>query len=191
MLALGNGQLILLDPTTLDKTKELIPEARVAIESVQGSPDGSQFALLYKDETLRLLDTKSGSVSRPSIRGQGTVSAVSFDADKLLVADREDRVTQYSLDGLSSLESYSPAGTWMQNIWRYGVQPLYYVFPKPGEFYKVVAHLSSASDAQQNRDVDLTFQEVRPNPWSPLINGSVFMALMLGISCLTFARTDY
>ena len=191
VLALGNGQLILLDSTTLEKTKELLPETRVGIDSIQGSPDGSRFALLYKDETLRLLDAESGTVNRPSILGQGTISAVCFDADSMLVADREDRVTEYSLDSLSSQSTHSPAGTWMQKAWRWGVKPLYYVFPKPGEFYKVVSHLSSSSDAEQNKDIDLTFQDVRPNPWSPLISGLAFMTLMLGISCLTFARTDY
>ena len=79
----------------------------------------------------------------------------------------------------------------MQKAWRYGIQPLYSVFPKPGEFYKVVTHLSSSNDSQTNRDVDLTLQDVEPNPWSPLVSGLAFMGVMLGLACLVFARTDY
>lgn len=191
VLALGNGQVILLDAKTLAKKSESTPETRVAIQSVTGSLDGRLFALLYRDETLRLVDASDGSVQKPYLRGQGTISAVYFDAENMIVADREDRVTHYTIDDLALQETRSPSGTWMQKTWRYGIKPLYSVFPKPGEFYKVVTHLSSSNDAEANRDVDLTFQDVQPNPWSPLISGLVFMGVMLGIASLLFARTDY
>ena len=191
VLALGNGQVILLDSKTLAKKNESLPDTRVGIQKVTGSPDGRWFALLYRDETLRLIDATDGSVRKPSIRGQGSISAADFDGEQILVADREDRVTSYTIDGLASQETRSPAGTTMQKAWRYGIKPLYNVSPKPGEFYKVVTHLSSSSDSETNRDVDLTLQDVQPNPWSPLINGLVFMGVMLGIACLVFARTDY
>ncbi|QEG25219.1 ABC transporter permease [Mariniblastus fucicola] len=191
LLALGNGQVILIDAATLEKKNEYLPESRVAIESVSGSPDGRWYSLLYKDETLRLVDTEKDRVEKPSVRGQGSISAVHFGAGEMFVADRTDRVTGYDLKDMTRKETKSPTGTWMQRTWRYGIKPLYFAFPKPGEFYKVVTHLSSSSDAQHNPDIDLTFQEVRPNPWSPLISGLVFMAVMLTISCLTFSRTDY
>ena len=191
LLALGNGQVILLDANTLAKKSECLPSTRVAIQKVVGSQDGRWFALLFGDETLQLIDASDGSVRKPSIRGQGDISAVGFEEEEMLVADRQDRVTSYTIDGLSSQESLSPGGTGMQKAWRYGIQPLYSVFPKPGEFYKVVTHLSSSNDSQTNRDVDLTLQDVEPNPWSPLVSGLAFMGVMLGLACLVFARTDY
>jgi len=191
VLGLGNGKVILLDAQTLEKKSESSPETRVAIRSVTGSTDGRWFALLYGDETLRLIDAADGSVSKPAVRGQGLISAVSFNSKNMLVADREDRVTSYAIDGLVRGETRSPAGTTMQKAWRYGINPLYSVFPKPGEFYKVVTYLSSSNDSETNQDVDLTFQAVQSNPWSPLVSGLVFMGVMLGIACLVFARTDY
>jgi ABC-type transport system involved in multi-copper enzyme maturation permease subunit len=191
MLAFGNGKVILLDAESLEKKDEFIPETRVAIDSIQASPDGRRFSLLYKNETLRLVDVENSAVQKPGVRGQGSISSVHFDNTKMYVADRTDRITDYDLTNLSAGESFSPPGTMMQKAWRYGIKPLYYAFPKPGEFYKVVSHLSSSTDAANNTDVDLTLQSVRPNPWSPLFSGLAFMAVMLGISCLTFARTDY
>lgn len=191
LLALGNGQVIALDSESLEKKFELLPESRVGVESIAGSKDGRWFSLLYRDETVRMLDVENETASKPSFRGQGSISAIQFTDDKVLVADRTDRVTSYQLDGFVKEESKAPSGTWMQKAWRYAIKPVYFAFPKPGEFYKVVTHLSSSRDAERNRDVDLTFQKVRPNPWSPLISGLVFMAVMLAISCITFSRTDY
>lgn len=79
----------------------------------------------------------------------------------------------------------------MDNAYRYVIKPLYFAFPKPGEFYKVVTYLSGSADAERNPDVDLTILNPSPNPWSPLTSGLAFMAVMLGLSCLTFSRTDY
>jgi ABC-type transport system involved in multi-copper enzyme maturation permease subunit len=191
VLALGNGQVILLDSATLEKSKEYLPESRVAVQAISGSLDGRWFSLLYRDGSLRLVDIKNEKVSKPSVRGQGNISAIQFSASYLLIADRTDRVTKYDIENLSRSESNAPSGTWMQKAWRYAIKPLYFAFPKPGEFYKVVSHLSSSADAEQNTDVDLTFQKLRPNPWSPLISGLVFMAVMLCLSCLVFSRTDY
>ncbi len=191
VLALGNGQVILLDSQTLEKKNEFLPETRVAVGSLSGSEDGKFFSLLYRDNTLKVIDVDQERVFSPAVGGQGGISAVHFSGDDVLVADRTDRVSRYSLADFSKGSVFSPSGTWMQKTWRYGIKPLYFAFPKPGEFYKVVSHLSSSNDSQHNPDVDLTLQDPRPNPWSPLISGLVFMGVMLGISCLVFSRTDY
>ena len=191
LLALGNGQVIVLDAANLETKHKYLPETRVAIDSISASPDGRWFSLLYKDETLRLFDADNPGIVKPSIRGQGSISAIHFDSSSMFVADRTDRVTQYALDDFSEEETWSPEGTWFTKAWRYGIKPLYAAFPKPGEFYKVVGHLSNSNDSRHNADVDLTLQPIRPNPWSPLISGLAFMAVVLGISCLVFSRTDY
>ena len=192
LLVLGNGQVILIDGETLKEKKGYLPNSRFAADSVTASADGRWFAVCYRNETVWLLDTQDDSrMYLSNVRGQGSISAVAFTDNKMLVADRTDRVTAYDLDSFSSTDVYSPAGSALDNAWRYGIKPLYFAFPKPGEFYKVVSYLSSSSDTSTNLDVDLAFQEPTPNPWSPLTSGLVFMGVMLFISCIVFMRTDY
>lgn len=109
----------------------------------------------------------------------------------MIVADRTDRITAYNPGDLSDTGQWSPSGSFMDNLWRYGVKPLYTIFPKPGEFYRVVSHLSNANDTSENPDVDLEFNSETQNPWSPLISGVNFMVVMLIMSCLWFWRSDY
>lgn len=192
LVVLGNGQIISLDAETLQEKNGYLPETRFAAETVTASADGRWFAVCYRNETLWLLDTENDeTMYRSRVRGQGSISTVSFDDSKMYVADRTDRVTAYDLDSFNATETFTPNGTLMHNAWRYGIKPLYFAFPKPGEFYKVVSHLSSASDTSTNLDVDLAFQETPTNPWSPLTSGLTFMAVMLMLSCLVFSRTDY
>ena len=192
LLVLGNGQIISLDAATLQKKKEYLPEVSFAVDSVAASPDGRWFAVTYVNETVWLLDTQNdGQMKKAPVGGQGSISAVYFDDDSMLVADRTDRVSKYSLSDFSKDETFSPGGDWMAKAYRYGIKPLYFAFPKPGEFYKVVSHLSSSGDTKRNPDVDLSKRDASSDPWAPLTSGLAFMAVMLAISCFTFSRTDY
>ena len=192
LLVLGNGQIISLDASTLQKKKDYLPVVSQPVDSVVASPDGRWFAVSYRNETVWLLDTENDAeMSKAPVGGQGSISAVHFENDKMIVADRTDRVTTYSLADFSKGEVRTPTGTWMDNAYRYGIKPLYFAFPKPGEFYKVVTHLSSSGDSKRNPNVDLTTRDSSSNPWSPLTSGLTFMAVMLGLSCLVFSRTDY
>ncbi len=192
LLVLGNGQIISVDATTLRKKKDYLPEVSHPVDSVVASPDGRWFAVLYRNETVWLLDTENdAAMTKARVGGQGSISAVHFNDDEILVADRTDRVTSYSLSDFSKREARTPSGSYMDKAYRYAIKPLYFAFPKPGEFYKVVSYLSSSSDTKRNPDVDLTTRDSSSNPWSPLTSGLTFMAVMLGLSCLTFSRTDY
>ena len=192
LLVLGNGQIISLDAATLQKKKDYLPEVSFAVDSVEASPDGRWFAVSYVNETVWMLDTENDDqMKKASVGGQGTISAVYFDDDSMYVADRTDRVSKYALSDFSKEETFSPGGDMMANAYRYVIKPLYFAFPKPGEFYKVVTHLSSSGDATRNPDVDLTRRDGSTDPWAPLTSGLIFMAIMLLISCVTFSRTDY
>lgn len=87
----------------------------------------------------------------------------------------------------------SPGGGFIQKFYRYAVKPFYRVCPKPGEFYKVVTHLSNTSDTLRGNhvDVDLTEVPYQTSPLSPLWSGLAFMFAMLLIGCLVFHFKDY
>ena len=193
VLALGNGQIITLDGPTLKEKKGYLPESKFGITSVRGSWDGRWFAFSYRNEFLWLLDTENeATMFQAKVKGQGSISAVSFTADnQMIIGDRTDRVTTYDLPDFKAVDTFSPGGTMLDKSYRYAIRPLYKVCPKPGEFYKVVSHLSATNDTKRNPNVDLRTQDSSTDPWSPLISGLVFMFGMLALSCFVFWRTDY
>ena len=111
--------------------------------------------------------------------------------NKLWVADRTDRLTQYNLQTGESQQQFVPGGGWLEKTYRYFLVPFYRICPKPGEFYKLVTHLSTAGDSEQNKDVDLRNSVERTNPWSPLWSGLAFMVALLVLACLIFQFKDY
>ena len=115
-----------------------------------------------------------------------------FDSENnLAVVTRTDRVTIYDPGSLSNLEQASPKGYVLKNMYYLGVKPLYQIFPKPGEFYKLVSHLASSRQTKTNQNLDLTTTMEPEKPWEPFKSGLVFMMVMVALSCIVFVRTDY
>lgn len=194
MLAFGNGKIIEYDANTLEKRTEHQPETRSAIESISASPDGKYVGAYYRNGNLWILDrTRSDEFTLASVNGQGSINAFAFgDQGKLWVAENTDRLTMYNLAADTSGNRLAPGGTWYEKAFRWAIAPMYRAFPKPGEFYKVVSHLSSAGDAETNLDVDLRINPLEnANPWAPLWSGLGFMLGMLIIASTYFHFKDF
>ncbi len=195
VLALGNGDIILVDATTLKEKSRFRPESNYAVDAIAGTSDGQQFFLLMGNQRLWMLDTETNKLSRAAVTGQGEISAANVNQNgesfELAVADRTNRLTRYRLPSLEVIDTKTPPENMIERIYRMVVRPLYRLWPKPGEFYKVVAYLSSSGNSDTNRAVDLRQQPKYQNPFSPLTSGLAFMAVMLLISCVYFTRKDY
>jgi ABC-type transport system involved in multi-copper enzyme maturation permease subunit len=192
VLVLGNGQVITVDAKTMVEKNGYLPETRSAVEQLEASPDGRWVAIVYKNGHLWLLDNQNDAKIKPAdFRGQGTISAVNFVGNQIWIADRTDRATLYDLESGKEVKKCDPKGDWFKFAYRYVLSPLYKVFPKPGELYKIATHLSSTSDTRYNREVDLTRAVESKDPWSPLWSGLGFMVAVLAIACITFSRKDY
>ena len=192
VLALGNGDIILVDSTTLKETGRYRAESNYAVESIAGTPDGHQFFLQTGNQRLWMLDAEAGKLSRAPVTGQGDISAVSVNPNgQLAVADRTNRLTHYELPSFKVIDTKTPSEEIIEKMYRLVVRPLYRLWPKPGEFYKVVTYLSSSGSSETNRAVDLRQQPKYQNPFAPLTSGLAFMAVMLLISCVYFSRKDY
>jgi hypothetical protein len=193
VVASGNGQVITFDATTLEEQMGFVPEKRFGIRALKGSRDGRWFGLLYSNDKLWLLDTQQpDELQQTPVTGQGAIASFNFSADsQLCVVDREDRLSCYSPDSMELGERYDATGDFVKKAYRYALDPVYRVFPKPGEFYKLVNHLSAARDVEQTKNLDLIGTNTPPNPYSPLWSGLAFMVFMLLVSCLTFQFKDY
>ncbi len=193
LVAFGNGKIITIDAETLQERNEFQPESRSAVRQVAGSPDGRYLCTLYRNGNLWLLDTENGDqMQKAKVSGQGQIGTFAFgDQNQLWVSDNTDRATQYDLATGTRVLRHSPSGDWIANTYRYVLRPFYRVCPKPGEFYKVVTHLSAAGDTSSNENVDLNRTLQASDPWQPLISGAAFMFAMLALGCLVFQFKDY
>lgn len=193
LLAFGNGKIITIDAAELTERNEYQPESRSAIQQVGGSPSGQYFLALYRNGNLWLLDKENEQqMQKASVVGQGEVSTFAFgENDRLWVSDNTDRATEYDLSSGSKEVRLSPTGGWVERLYRMALRPFYKICPKPGEFYKVVTHLSSSGDTEKNENVDLNKTLQASDPWSPLWSGLAFMLAMLGLGCLVFQFKDY
>ena len=192
VLVLGNGQVITVDAKNMVEKNGYLPETRSAVEQLEASADGRWVAIVYKNGYLWLLDNQDDAkIQKADFKGQGSISTIEFVGNQIWIADRTDRATMYDLETGMEVKRFDPKGDWFKFAYRYVLTPVYKVFPKPGELYKVATHLSSTSDTRYNREVDLTRATESKDPWSPLWSGLGFMVAVLAIACFTFSRKDY
>ncbi len=193
VLAFGNGKIITIDGAQLKEISEYQPESRSGIDQLRGSRSGRYFAALYRNGYLWMLDTENPQqIRKANVAHQGRIATFAFGhGDQIWMSHDTDRVSEYDLISGAAEVNHSPGGGWLEKSFRYVLRPFYKVCPKPGEFYKVVTHLSSAGDTKSNEDVDLNKTLEASDPWSPLWSGLGFMVLMLALGCLIFQYKDY
>ena len=192
VLVLGNGEVIQIDRESLTETRSYLPETRSKVKQMSMSRDGKWLAVAYANERLWTLNIEQEKMQLANVGGQGKISGVGFnDQNQMWVADRNDRMKLYEPEGGSALVKHAPQASPFKMVYRYLVRPIYLVFPKPSEVYKVVTHISSTRDTTYNRNVDLSNSQEAADPWSPLWSGLGFMAFMLFLGCVLFNYADF
>lgn len=164
---------------------------------IQASPDGQYFSLRCRNKTLWLVkDGKEATLA--NVSGQGQVNSASFDEQgRLWYANRNNRAYLLNLADSQTVESLQPETGWFVKLYEYGISPLYWAFPKPGEFYKLVSHLvrqgesKTGDEEDQTPTVDLRIISDQTNPWEPLWSGLAFMCVTLFITGLIFHFRDF
>lgn len=187
----GNGVVYRIQRDTMEVLNSFEPESNAAIVDVSISPDGRWFGAVYGNGNFWLGDNQASSpeVVLAEVKGQGGISTATFaDAESLWIADRINRVRRYSIDGLALEETRTPAEGVLGILYRYVLVPVYIVCPKPGEFYRLVSYLTAEEATDES--VERRDSETR-NPWEPLWNGLIFIAVMLLIGCLCIERQDF
>ena len=196
---LTSGKIMVLDSETLDQLAEGKPQVLSPYRQVYASDSGKYFAFRCRNKTLWVLDTDkvssdlSDAFQMANVSGQRDVTAAGFDdQDRLWYSTRFNRTRLVDLASSSSVKNYSPPTGWFDKAYEYVIYPLYWVFPKPGEFYKVVNHLTSKPDEDNSEDdVDLRMVSDAEDPWQPLWSGLLFMCGMLFLTGLIFQFRDF
>ena len=192
IVALANGNIVAFDDDTLEEIQTWRPQDKSPFTNVTASADGRYFAILCRDRTLWLLDNQNPqTIDQANLSWQGNINAADFDKqNRLWVANRSNQVQLVELSNFKSIKTHAPPTGWVTRAFEYGVKPIYWLFPKPGEFYKIIAHLTSNPEDAEDQ-VDLQGLSDAPDPWQPLWSGLLFMCFVLFITGLIFQFRDY
>lgn len=197
VLALGNGEVVAFDESTLEHQKTLLPQSKSRFKLVAASNDGRYFVFVCYNKTLWVLDAeKPDSIVQPKISEQGTVTAIRFDGQgQLWVGDTSNFAKLYNLESLEQLKELSPKSSLFTMFYNYCLSPSYWLCPKPGEFYKVIAHVSGVADGAVEEDEvpdsNLSRDTSTDDPWQPLWSGLLFMFVTLFVASVIFIRRDF
>jgi len=184
VLAYAGGELT--DAGQWQLPKERPPRIAAA------SPDGQRLFILTHDGSLSELSVATGRITRPAVRGQGDISALTLTADsKLYLVSRATRISEYELATMRELRTISPALNLQERAYYYGIQPLHTVLPKPGEFYNTVQYLLIGEETTGKDDKNLATAQRKLDPWSPIYSGLAFQAVMLLIGCFYIQRQEF
>ena len=117
---------------------------------------------------------------------RGDISCAAFSSDNALyVAERAVRVSKYSLPDFKRTERYAPGLGVLLTSYRYGLLPIYTIFPKPGELGTTFDYfLSDKKTETSSSDDDLSDAQTATNPWTPLWSSALFMFVVLVIACV-------
>ncbi|HEX7375979.1 MAG TPA: ABC transporter permease subunit [Pirellulales bacterium] len=192
LLARANGEIDIFDSARLEKQETFRPEAKNAPRFADVSADGKTFAVLFHNRRLWMYDAAGKRPLALPISGQGDLSAASFSGDRLLLADRFTRVTAYDLSTGQVADRRRPDLSVLEKVYLFGVQPIYTVFPKPGEMSNVAAYLLTGSESA-TVGVTNDLQAARPklDIWMPIWSNLAFIAVVVGLGCFYTSRKDF
>ncbi len=193
LVALADGDYRLLNAATLEPTGTTSPRGPEKPRQAIGSPDGRFLAVVSHKSEAWLLDVATG---QPVSNGvlSGDVHALAFNDDgHLLVGDIYMRVTGYSVPDFQRLSRHDPSLSTLQAVYRYGVLPVYTIFPKPGELNAVIARLFEEEDTVTigGNANDLRADQFEIDIKTPLISNAAFLLVVLVLTCFYVARKDF
>lgn len=196
MVALGSGEIQVFDVDTLKLTTSYQSFGNDKPRQIAAAANGRWFAVQFHNQKLALYDVTKGGQSDIDIAGQGNISAVAFSTDnKLLVADRYPRVIEYDLEAGAAARRFESESEVLELVYRYGVSPIYTVFPKPGELDNLVSYLltdeETATVGSRETEKSLQAERIVLNIWQPVWSNLAFLAVILGLTCLYIERKDF
>jgi WD40 repeat protein len=193
LVALADGDYRLLDAGTLEPTGITIPRGPGKPRQAIASPDGRFLAVVSHQSEAWLLDAATG---QPVTDGaiSGDIHALAFNTDShLFVGDVYMRVSEYTVPDFERVARHDPSLSTLQATYRYGVLPVYTIFPKPGELNTVISRLFEEDNTvtiSGNND-DLKADQIEIDIQTPLVSNAAFLLVVLALTCLYVSRKDF
>ncbi|HIA46842.1 MAG TPA: ABC transporter permease [Candidatus Hydrogenedentes bacterium] len=187
-----DGDLTTFNATDLEETHAFSRSDDSPPRYIESSKDGLWTAVVYHDGSLRVADQMKESWSEPRVAERKNVFAVAFSDDgNLWVSGKYRRVSVYDPETMRSLEKYWPEMNTMEKIERYALEPVYTIFPKPGELSSVIAYLMTGEESVSEDADNMSTRRVKLNIWGTIWSNLAFLCVTLGLACIHIQRKDF
>ena len=195
LLVRGDESPELLDSVTLKTIGELTdPRYRETIVSATSVDDHRRFVIVTDDGSCHLIDTEDSGQTRGESLDFSRVELVARDtiSGKLLVVHHIDQVDVLDAQTLAVSEQIRPNLAGWRAVDRYAITPLRTITPQTGELGQTVAAIiSGKSSIAINRNEADEGDIIRLRILRPVLSCTGFVALMLLIGSVYFARKDF
>jgi hypothetical protein len=187
-----DGRVLVIDGPSRTVRSEFRPEGANAPRFVCASDAGRWFAIVFHNGQLWLYDAQSNTIRQAGTPHQGSISTAHFSGDEHLnVAHGHVYLSRYQVDPWQLERTLSPRLGILTTAYRYGLVPLYTIFPKPGELDRTFEYLLSGKETKGEDGEDLTSAQEVVDPWTPLWSSALFMVVVLIAACVYIERQEF
>lgn len=183
---------ILIDVETMQVRRTLDEMGELTVKQIVSDSTGN-LVMLSKEGSVWQYDPATDKATMPSLVGQGNVHAVSFTKDgQLWVAHSFKNADLWDLASNTSKRSLRPNSSIVELIFTYGISPFYEVNPKPAAVYDTISYVlenPKNKNLAVNRG-DLDAATIKADPWKPIWTNSLFIIVVLTLSCWYLTRQD-
>ncbi|MCA9075408.1 MAG: ABC transporter permease [Planctomycetaceae bacterium] len=190
-----SGEVSLFDAATLKEIQRYTPFEESEVEQMTVSSDGRYVVALSDEKQAWLYDLQNSNDLSEAVPGQGDIEAIAFNSQKeLITADRTSRVRVVNPAKMNIVAEYDPGLDITELAYRYCLNPMYIVLPKPGELNAIVNELLTQPDEASDDSSEDEFADQRRTHselWSAFWSNLAFLVVILGYACWHVSRRDF
>lgn len=189
-----DGRMIAYETQTLEPRLEVNLEGKNQPRFLEAAPGGAHFSIVFHHGRIWIYDRQADRMVKPPGIRQRDISCCIFPTPaEARVVDRLRRVTTYRLPEWQVIERRSPPMPMIERLYRWGLVPLYTVFPKPRELDTTIQYVLTGKETTESGGGlgDLQTAQKQLHPWRPVWSSLGFMVVMLALGCLYLHRQDF
>ncbi len=185
--------LVLLDGQLQPISQIALPDGQDVRQMswIAGSDD---LAILTHTGRLWRLAGETGRLSELATDYRGKITGMHWETEQdLWLGIQPDSVHRLDLASGQVQASYVPRSTTLERIYRWIIKPLYIVNPKPAALDVAMNYMLTGNQTQTLNLItnDLEAAQVQVDLWTPIITNTLFVLVILGISCWYVARKEF
>ncbi|MFK8110911.1 MAG: ABC transporter permease subunit [Rubripirellula sp.] len=192
LVARNEEPVRLFDATTLEPIAEYaLPDTVSPV--VAAGIGGGRFGLVTSDGRCRVYEHTSGDQMKEELIATKEVQAIHLhrSTNDFYVVHHVDQIDVLNPTTLDAKVQIRPSLTSWRLVDRYLISPLRMVIPQTGELGQTIASMVSGKSAVSFGGAADDEELVRYNFFRPLISCSLFIFVMMTLSCVYFATRDF
>lgn len=195
MVARSEQPLLFFDIKTLEPVGEPVAlDDSLEPLRAESLGEGGRFALVTSDGRCRVIEDSGEDNFRVGKKlGPSEVETVYLHraTGELYVAHHIDRLDVLDAKDLSVKRTIRPSLARWRMVDSYGISPMRLVIPQTGELGETTASMVSGKSAIAINSPSGEEELIRYDVFRPVLSCSIFILVMLSISCIYFSTRDF